>query len=136
MVTGILRRRFNVVELMKKILNFALALEKKYKERFVAIHIIHIVNYMIGCDFVAGMSTQSYHRHIQVAMMILRHDGVFDIAENLNGDDGGSKSLGMFHFDGVDIYRVKTVKLLIVIILASNFVKRLIKLVLFHQSTF
>lgn len=50
-VTRTLRRDFTFVESMEVILNFALALEKEYSEKFFATRIVDSVKNMIGSDF-------------------------------------------------------------------------------------
>lgn len=59
-VTGTVCPTSNFVDLTKTSLNFAIAFEKDYHEKFVTTRIVGIVKDMVYSDFLTGMSAQSY----------------------------------------------------------------------------
>lgn len=61
-VTGISHLDSTFVNRKKVILNFTIAFEKRIKEKSVAIGDVNSVENMLSCDFLTGMSAQSYYQ--------------------------------------------------------------------------
>lgn len=78
---------------MRTVLNFAIALEKRYNEKFVVTRIVDIVKDLMGSIFLTTMSVQFFYRYNWVAEMILRRRSVFVVVESLHSDDAVSKSM-------------------------------------------
>lgn len=134
-VTGIVRHIYTFQNIIKTILNFAIACEKEYKEKFVAARSVNIVEETMATDFLTRMSTQFYYRFIRVAIMTLRHESILALVEGLNGDDVGSNSLGISHLDDIKIYTPTTEELPILNTAARSFVKDSNKLAPFYMTT-
>lgn len=58
-VTAILRRDCTFMDLIKKTLNFSIASEKEYNEKFTATCTMHIMKDKIGSEFLTEMSAKS-----------------------------------------------------------------------------
>lgn len=56
--TGILCRYLMLLDVMKLILYFAIAFEKKYNEKSNATCTVHITKDMVGSDFLTGISSR------------------------------------------------------------------------------
>lgn len=65
MLTVILRRNSTFLNLMKTILNFTVAFQKKYNDQFITILIVQILIYMVGFRFLRARSAQSYYRYLR-----------------------------------------------------------------------
>lgn len=92
------------VDLLKEILNFAIALEKKYNEKFVANLITDFVKHIMGSGFLTGIDAQPFERYIPVAKMNLRHQISHPLVESLNASAPQSKSLEIFHLEEGGLY--------------------------------
>lgn len=68
--------------------------------------------------------------------MMLKHEIDFVQVEGLIGDDAGSKSLSISHFDCIGLYKATTEELPIIFRAESNFVKKPSKPASFYVSTF
>lgn len=58
-----------------------------------------------------------------MAKLVLKHKGVFSMLERLEGDEGGSKILDIFHWNDVELYTTNTEQLLILITVVSTTVE-------------
>lgn len=85
-------------------LNFSVAFEKDYKEKFSATIIVDIMEDMISSDFLTRMSAQFNYRYIRVARMILKQNGVPAVLECLNDEDPVSKRLGILLLNHIRLY--------------------------------
>lgn len=103
-MTRIVRCISMFVNLMKTILNLAIEFKKEYNETLVARSIVEIVKSMMSADFLTKTNTQSYYRYIRFARNILRYKSVNTLVKSRNGDDGGSKRLGISHLDYIGLY--------------------------------
>lgn len=71
-----------------------------------------------------------------MAKMFLRHESVLALVKSLNGDDAGSKRLGIFHFHDIGLYTVTIEELSILIRAKTSFVKNANGPAPFHTTTF
>lgn len=53
----------------------------------------------MGSHFPTEMSIQHYYWYVQVAEMVLEHEGAFALVKSLINDDRGSKRLLISHLD-------------------------------------
>lgn len=134
--TGFSRRDCTLSDLLKMILNLAIALEKNYSKTFVATVIVDIVKDMISYEFVTGLSAQCRYRYIPVAKMMSRHESVLPPVKSLNADDVRSKILVVSYLDEAGLYTSATEELPYLIREASNFVKRPNKSAPFQVPTY
>lgn len=89
---GVVRRDSKFVGLVKTILNFALAFEEDENKKLGATRSVDILKDLIGPEFLKGMSSQSYYRHIWMASMILRYKGVLSLVRRLIADYAQQKA--------------------------------------------
>lgn len=115
-MTGTVHHDSAIVDLMKTVLNFAVAFEKKYSEKLAETLILKILKYLTDFYFLTGMSTHFYY-------------------QSLNGDDAWSKSMGVYHSDDSGLYTAMTERLPFLLRAASNFAKILKNPAPFHAFT-
>lgn len=58
------------------ILHSAITFKKESSKKFVTGRVMNTVKDMIGSGFLTGISVRSNHRYMQVAQMILKHEGI------------------------------------------------------------
>lgn len=68
--------------------------------------------------------------------MKLKHASAFALVESVNGDDYGSKDLGISHLHAVGLYTAKMKKRSILIRVTSNLVQNVTKSAPFHALIF
>lgn len=134
--TGIVRRDFLFLDLMKMFLNLSIALEKEYHDKFIGTCIVDIVENMTGTAFLTRRSAQSYYRYILVSTIISTHKSDHALMESLNSDEAGLNILGIFHSDDIGLYMVTLEEQPILIRVRSSFVKILDTLAPFPALTF
>lgn len=75
---------------------------------------------MLSSNFLTGISVQSYYHYISGTNLMLGHESVRTLVKSLNGDDTGSKSLGISHLNDIALYTVTTEQLSILVRATSN----------------
>lgn len=68
--------------------------------------------------------------------MMLRYESVFSLLESQNANDAVSRSLGISHFDDFGLYTAITEEPLVLIRVASSFLKNRNKCARFYPFTF
>lgn len=121
--TGIVRRDYPFVDVVKSIVNGSVARGKEYNESFVAICIVAVVNEMMGYDRLIIIDTTFYQRNIRVFKKMMRYETVFALLEVLTPENDGPKCLGIFSLNDVRLYTATMKELQIIVTAASNFVK-------------
>lgn len=122
-MTGIVCRDFTFVDLLKTMLNSAIAFNKEYNQKLVTICIVDNVKDMMRSDFCTGMRVQSYYRFIRASQMMLMDQNVLALVESLHTDAPESQSLEFFCLDDIGLYTRTVEELPILIKVSSNFLK-------------
>lgn len=135
-MTEILSRDSRFVVLMKIILNFVIALEKEYNEKFALTRIADIVKDRMINDFRIETNAQPYYRYIRVDNMMLKPESVIAVVENVKGDATGSDSLGISHLNAIWLRTATVEEQSIVTEAARNVVRNLNKPAPWHVSRF
>lgn len=80
-MSSVVNHESTFLNLVKTVLNFAIAFEKEYDEKFVATGVVDIAKDMIGSDILTRMCSQYYYRNIQIAKMFMRNESIPDLVK-------------------------------------------------------
>lgn len=97
---------------------------------------MNILNDVMGCRLLTGMTAQCSYCYILLPKLRLKHERVFALELRLNDGGATSKSLGIFHLDNTRLYIATSKQLSIVISGAKKFVNYLIMPAPCHATTF
>lgn len=88
-LAGVVHHDMTVVDLVKSILNFAIAFEKEFNKNFVTTGILDIVRDMMCSIILTEMRAQCYNRYIRIAKIQLENGIILALVERFNGGDAG-----------------------------------------------
>lgn len=82
-----MRRNHNSSNIMRKVLHFAILLEKEYIEQFVATPIKGIVKYVMGFDLRTEVRAQDCYQYQRVLIIVLTHESALVLVESQNSEN-------------------------------------------------
>lgn len=107
-VTGTAHFDAEFADLLKSILNSAIAFREIYRARYAATQILDIVKDITGSGTLERMRSQPYDRYIWATKMTLKQEGILAVVESLSGHVGRYKQLGIYHLHDVRLHTENT----------------------------
>lgn len=110
MVTGLVRRDSSFVAIMTSLLSFGATFQNEHDMSFVTAQTVHIVDYMLACDFLTGNSRQTYYGYIRVRVFFLYRCTILDMIELIDGSETENRTLGNPNLDEAALFTSWTEK--------------------------